>query len=210
MESRILVPLLQDADDRLVQFLGDILRHRLLQELDGHHPSGGGHRQVGEAEMAVDGALGDLHLMDPLDGDQGVAHNEDAPADLHLVGIDPVAVPAEEHDWRDKLVGDEYRDNDAEGNPGLRREVGQVPLEEQVVERQESEPCGDAYGITCVHRRNCRSLETAIAVLGEAVLIHFESVHIRCASVGSATMQDGYKTKPREQVPDRHRDNDSP
>ena len=63
--------------------------------------------------MAVDWALGDLHLVDPLDRDQGVADNEDALADLHLVGIDPVTVPAEEHDGRDQLVGDVDRDDDA-------------------------------------------------------------------------------------------------
>jgi len=108
MESCILGPLLQDADDRLVELLGDVFGHGLLQVLDGDHASGGGHGEVGEAEMAVDGALGDLHLMDPLDGDQGVAHDEHPFADLHLVGIDPVAVPAEEHDWRDQLVGDEH------------------------------------------------------------------------------------------------------
>jgi hypothetical protein len=177
MESCILGSPLQDADDRLVEPLGDILGHGLLQVLDGHHASGGGHGQVGEAEMAVDGALGDLHLVDPLDGHHGMAHHEHPLADLDLVGIDPVAVPAEEDYRGHQLIGDEGRDEDAQDDARLRPVVGNVPLQEQVIARQHGDAYSDAYGIAGVHRRYGRTLQAAVAVLGVAVLIHFESFH---------------------------------
>ena len=137
IESCILGPLLQNPDDRLIQLLGDILGHGPLQVLDGHHPSGSRHGQIGESEMAVDGPLRYLDLMDPLDWNEGMADYEDPSADLDLVGVYPVAVPAEEHHGRYQLVCREDGEDDTECHAHLLPVIGHIALQEQKVEHQQ-------------------------------------------------------------------------